>query len=491
MEQPYIYECEPEDEGITFKKVGYFFKKAWLRLVIYAVVAALLTTAVALPVKVFYKSEPIAQTSIEFIYDGIEKGLDPFGGALDTDNIISMSVLKDAVEEANLGGKIKSITALRESMRVEGVKTDEYVKLVEAAANGDKEAANRLRNYTMFPTRFDIVISDPGKLDLSDDQAMALLDKIVMSYCNDFKDRFSVTGMFPSDIYTESANKSKEFVDIYDMYTAKLDIVKEYLTERATANPTFVSASNNTTFSLLLNELDILKSNYALFNATVLSGNIWRDKALAKSNLEASKIEIQNQLTPLENYITALTEQIKAIQPNTSTSDSNGSHNVTVTYPPEYYIYQNRLDESNRQVRDYQVQLASIETRLTKLEDQTATDDKLLAAAERDLAEIEESSRLFINKVNSTIADYFETTFVVSSVRQVQPPIVTRRSLDFSLLMIYLIAVIAGALAACVVTGIKISKANAKRNAVCEQSADEKAGDDKSDSKGETDKADK
>ena len=63
-------------------------------MLIYAAVLALVATAVFVPIKVFYKSEPVAETSIEFIYDGIEKGLNPIGGVLDTDNIISTTVLK-------------------------------------------------------------------------------------------------------------------------------------------------------------------------------------------------------------------------------------------------------------------------------------------------------------------------------------------------------------------------------------------------------------
>lgn len=71
----------------------------------------------------------------------------------------------------------------------------------------------------------------------------------------------------------------------------------------------------------------------------------------------------------------------------------------------------------------------------------------------------------FIDKVNSTIEDYYNAAFISSSVRQVRPPVVTRRSLDFNLLLVYAVALIAAMMIAGIVTGVKISKAsNAKKN---------------------------
>ena len=98
MDQSYAYEEDRIEEGLTFKKVGHFFVKAWLRMIIYVAIAAVLATVVFVPIKVYLKSEPVAQTSIEFIYKGIEKGEAPDGSVLNTDDIISPAVLAAAVE---------------------------------------------------------------------------------------------------------------------------------------------------------------------------------------------------------------------------------------------------------------------------------------------------------------------------------------------------------------------------------------------------------
>ncbi|MDE7405646.1 MAG: hypothetical protein K2M89_02075 [Clostridiales bacterium] len=477
MNKEYVYEDEQETEGITFKKIGRFFQKSWLRMVIYLIIAALLTTVIAVPIKVYVQSEPIAQTSVEFIYEGIEKGLDPNGAPLDTDNIISPTVLAQAVKEANLQKKIKDISTLHAAMRVEGVLTDEYVKLTEAAANGDKTASDRLRNYVMRPTRFNIIISDPAGLDLSDDQAKLLLNKVVACYYKDFQKRYSVTNMFAENAYALSQNDNMEFTDIYDIYSQSLESVKVFLQEMSEIGASFVSTENNTTFTQLLSELNILRNNYTLFNAYILSNNVWRDKTTARDALLSTQTEIQNRLEALDGEngsIQRLKAQIATINPTTSSSDVSGVHTEKTEYPEIYETLHLRLDEANRQVEEYTIQLKNIETRLEKLKDEAQTDEVAINKALSNLGALESQTELFVQKVNATVADYYDTTFVSSSVSQVQPPVVTRKSIDFNLLIVYAVALIVALLAAGVVTGVKMAKA-ASAKAEEQAPADEKS----------------
>lgn len=467
MNREYVYEDEQETEGITFKKIGKFFQKGWLRMVIYLVIAALLVTAVAVPIKVYAKSEPIAQTSIEYIYAGIEKGQDPNGAPLDTDNIISPTVLAQAVKESNLQKIIKDISTLRSAMRVESVLTNEYVRLTQAAANGDQAAANTLRNYNMHPTRFNVIISDPAELGLSDDQAKLLLNKVVACYYKDFQKRYSLTNVFAESAYALSKNDNMEFTDIYDIYLQSLESVKSFLQKMSENGADFVSTENDTTFTQLLSDLNVLRNNYTLFNAYILSNNVWRDKATARNALLSTQTEIQNRLEPLsgENgYIKSLKDQIASIKPTTSSSDVSGVHTEKTEYPEIYETLHIRLDEANRQVEEYTIQLKNIETRLEKLQDETQADEDAIGKAMSNLSALEAQTVTFIQKVNATVSDYYDTTFVSSSVRQVQPPVVTRKSISFNLFVVYVVALIVALLAAAVVTGVKMMKsASAKR----------------------------
>jgi len=205
MNKDYEFIEDEYEEGITFKKVAHFFKKGWLRAIVYVVICLLVALVVALPIRTFYRSEPVAQTTIEFVYDGIEQGLAPDGSILSTDNIITSTVLADAVDRAELGEKINNVSTLRSNMRVEAVETEEYASLVEAAANGDANAIATLRTYVMHPTSFNIVISNPAALGLTDSEAKKLLSCIVNSYYADFLKRYTVQEMFSQDVFALSS----------------------------------------------------------------------------------------------------------------------------------------------------------------------------------------------------------------------------------------------------------------------------------------------
>lgn len=484
MAQNITYEEEDYEEGITFAKIGHFIKKGWMRMVIYMVVLVLVATAIALPIRTYSKSAPVAQTSIEFIYKGIEKGETPDGSLLNSDDIIAPAILAAAVDDAGLGDKVTDISSFRQAVRVESVETNEYVQLVAAAADGNTDAANTLRNYTMYPTRFNIVISNPEGYGLSDEQAKLLLDKIVMAYYKDFQKRYSVVNMFDSEMFVLSRNELLEFTDIYDMYVSSLTSIKSYLTTLASENPTFTSHKNNTTFNQLVSDLSLLSSNFDLFNAFIIAKNVWRNADTAKNTLEASKKTVTNNLAATEKYIQSLKAQIEAIKNELQLGvEAPSGGQILVNYPSYPAVYDTlntRLEETTRQVLDYNIQLANIETRLEQItvNSETITSEEDKAAAAQSISTLETQASALVAKINSTIEDYYDTTFISSSVRQVQAPVVTRRGSNLSLTLVYLIALIAGFIAASIVTLVKMSRAKvaAKQAAAQEtkQSNDEK-----------------
>lgn len=490
MEKTYVYTEEDIGEELTFRKVGRFLKKGWLRMVVYALIALALAALVSVPIKVFYKTEPVATTSIEFVYDGIEKGEDPSGGTFNRDVIISTRVLTAAVEEAQLSDKLTEISKLRAAMRVDSVFDEEYYKLVEAAANGDAQAQSTLRQTEFFPTRFDIVLSEPSALNLTDGEAIYLLEKVVSCYYEDFAERYSVNKMFSSEVFALSDSEtSVEFVDIYDLYIGALSPVNDFVQMLNAEKPSFVSAENNATFSLLLSEYSSLKLSYEMFDNYILINNVWKDKPLASDALVESKKRVENELKSLTDYVAALKEQIANIKPQENQVVSPTGTTVTTTYPDMYYEYQDKLNSAQLQVKTMTDQLNNIEMRINKIGDTSeATPKAMIDTANTMLRALESQSTAFVNKANATIADYYQKTVVSNAVRQVQPAMVTRKNSDLNITVILIIAAAVGLIVGGVVTGVKMSNAKLKakyspvRNTEAESKNDGAA---KSDSKEE------
>ncbi len=464
MENTYIYTDEDAGEELTFRKVGRFFKKGWLRMVVYALIALALAALITVPIKVFYKTEPVVTTAVEFVYDGIEKGENPNGGTFDRDLIISTRVLTAAVNEAKLEEKITEINKLRSNMRVDSVFDEAYYDLVEDAANGNAEAQETLRQTTFYPTRFDIVLSEPAELGLTDNEAVLLVEKVVAAYYDDFADRYSVTKIFPSETFDISNSQSNvEFVDIYDLYIDALSPIEDFVSTLNEKKPSFVSPQNNTTFSLLLSEYGSLNLNFEMFNNYILINNIWKNKPLASDSLTESKKRLENELQSLNAYVDALKTQISNIKPQETTEVLASGPITTTTYPDLYYEYQDKLNASQLQVKTMTDRLDNIGLRIAKIGDtSTPTSDELIASANAMLRILETQAKDFVNKVNATVADYYEQTVVSNAVRQVLPATVSRKGADFNIAVILIVSAVVGLLVGGIVTGVKMSNAKQK-----------------------------
>lgn len=461
MDQNYVYEEENEESGLTLKKVGKFFKRGWVTMIVCVVAAVLLAAAVVFPVKLFYKTEPIARTSVEYIYEGIEEGKDPNGGTFNADNIISTTVLSKAVADAELSAVVTDISKLREHMRVEPVETEEYIKLVNDAANGVQSAIDRLRTYVMRPTRFVIVISEPAKLGLSDGQAKILLDKVVVSYYDDFKSRYAVTNMFPSGAFVLSQSALMEYSDIYDEYLDSIEPIKNYLVKMSEDAGDFISTKYDTTFAQLATDLGRIESNLGLLNRTILSNNVWKNKTAALGALKESKTNVEKLMKNTDGYITSLTSQIDKFKPdNTTVTSPDGGLTSTATYPSYYTELQKDLNRYNLLKLDYQNRLANIDARITALGNEATATPEAVASVEKLIAAIETSATELVEKINNVIVDYYDTTFVSSAVRQVQPSVVTRRGSDINILVTLGLAAFVGFVIACIITAVFVVKAN-------------------------------
>ncbi|MCH5351079.1 MAG: hypothetical protein J1F39_03825 [Clostridiales bacterium] len=464
MENSYVYIEEDDVEELTFRKIGRFFKKGWLRMVVYSLIALALAALVAVPIKVFYKTEPAAVTSIEFVYSGIENGKNPNGGSFNRDLIISPKVLSEAVVAAELSEKITEIAVLRAAMRVDSVPDAEYAKLVEEATNGNKDAQNKLNSTTYYPTRFDIVISEPSALGLRDREAINLLEKVVACYFADFADRYSVTKMFSADVFNMTLrNPNAEYTDVYDLYVDAISPIYDFVSLLESKSSAFVSSKNNATFASLLSEYNTVKLALDAFSNYVLVNNIWRDAASAKEALGTQKKQITNELTTLSSYVDALKEQIANIKPQEHTVVSPTGTTTTTTYPDLYYEYQDKLNAAQLQIKSLTDQLNNIEMRIERVnaaEEETSPDK--IAAAKSMLSSIETQAAAFVNKVNNTVSDYYDTTVVSSSVRQVRPAMITMMDSSLNIVVILIAAFAVGLVIGGITTGVKIS--NAKYN---------------------------
>ena len=242
-------------------------------------------------------------------------------------------------------------------------------------------------------------------------------------------------------------------------------------------NAGFTSTVNNETFTTLKSKLDVLNLNYTLIDNYILTNSVFRDKKSAKIALQESKTRLEGEIENLGTLIDELETQLKNwAQKSESIVSPDGGMTVVTTNDKEYIALQSRLTEYKIEKQTYSNNLNSITMRLGKITDEAPTDEAHINVVVNMLNSIETQTAEFVEKVNATVADYYDTTFVSQSVRQVQPPVVRRRSADFNIWLIYIVAIAAALLAGGLVTGAKITRATAaaKKAQAAEKPAAEK-----------------
>ena len=106
------YDPVSETGEITFAGIGRLIKRSALRVVLYVLIGVLAASLIVLPIKMFVHTDPSVTARVEFVYSGIENGLDPFGTVFDKNQIKNNSVLTAAIAASGLESEIPVVADL-------------------------------------------------------------------------------------------------------------------------------------------------------------------------------------------------------------------------------------------------------------------------------------------------------------------------------------------------------------------------------------------
>lgn len=450
----YIY--EDDEGGLTLKSVGHFLAKSFGRMCLYTLIILVLTTIVALPIKFFYRSRPITTTQVEFTYSGISNGRDPNGATFNSDSLIDPGVLSTAVANAALDGKVPSVSALSEAMRVESVVTTEYLRLVEAANASNASDADRAALTNYHPTKYKIVLDlssleDDERFELTEAESKKLMSAVTAAYIEKFEEEY-----MPSEVVSSSVFKNDyseiEFNTVYELYQNQLDTVQSTIEQYATRAPSF--STPNGTFASLQSDLDALQVLYVNYKSFITSNNIWRNPNDAKLELTAKVEAYGYESTELTAYKTSLETQIASIEPDTTVVEGS-SPTITTKYPAIYSQLHAQLNTANARIAKITALVEECKAQLAQLDQAGSSTPEQIALATARLKGLEESTVSFVDKVNALINAYYANS-LASSVRVIQPAIVTTEGVSFNILIVYLVAVLAAFVIAWIVTGVRM-----------------------------------
>lgn len=453
-------EIREQNGEFTFKKLFWLLKKSGVRMLILCVAAVLLVALIAGSVILAtYKDNATAETLVDFNFKGIEDGKDPFGRTFDVSKIKSSNVVSNAISMLKHDGveiDTKYQNDIIDNLSVEGIIPDDIMQqilIINSIAEKDVSQLARLNDLTYFPSRYKLTISNLKKCGLDKKTAPALLNKIVASYVEYFKETYSEDNILAT--IAPSINLEEyDFVDMYDVFSSRIATILMYLENKAQNAPNFRSSETSLSFNDLINSVELLRDlDVAIFENNITNNGITNNPESIVKTLEAKKVRLENQISSTAALIEALNRAIREYSNGaTYVPGENGAQGTFVSTPSaKYDELFTRLVNAETTGTNLRKELADLEERIEKFkinldpantvtDEQTIAKNKALAVKQSE--SISEKLNDLIVSINLTTDEYLETEAFSDSISTAVPA-VYQLNLSTSIKIILLAAVIA------------------------------------------------
>ena len=282
---------------LTLKKIWQQIKKSGIRIIVYAIVALIVSGGI-LGICDIFVSESQYETNITFYYSGAENGEDPNGGLVDV-----------AAGITSAG----NVSAALDKLQYDDEKKDKLVGLIinnlAVTTIVENEVKNEENVVLSGNYSYRVVLSQNAKIDKFIDSRNAynnIVSAITSNYIETFKAKYSLgVGNLGNLSVSDSYNA-------FQKYTVVRGNINTFLQEckfSSDTAPTFLSTSQNTTSGNLQSRIEtILLPKLEAYGDFVASNGIdannekdYVDKMLAEANkdLEVKEKDVELCLNAL------------------------------------------------------------------------------------------------------------------------------------------------------------------------------------------------
>ena len=293
------------NDELTFKKIWQLIKKSAVRIAVYALVALIVCGGI-LGICDILVSQSQYETRVTYYYPGVEDGKDPWGGQEDVvSDIKSASNVSSALEKLQYSDEEKdALTGLIiRNLNVISTVSNEVV---------DETGATVSATYS-----YRIVLSrnsDIDKLIKSRNDYNNILNAITTNHIENFKQKFSFNTTLGNITVLNSYNAFQK----YDTIRSYLDLFTEESATWAEMAPTFVSTSQDMSFSALNTRAQIVSQKLENYLNSVLFNGI-------NANGETQYVELKlkeagDNIAMYDEEIRALNEVLSSIMQGSDVS---------------------------------------------------------------------------------------------------------------------------------------------------------------------------
>lgn len=405
-------------------------KGKWLIAVITAVslIATVIGTAYTSP----YKGK--TSMIISFNFDGIEKGIDPYGRSFDVSKIKAPVVIDKVVDELGLQKQKITTENIRSNIEIVPVIPGDITQKIEDLQEAKKQNISETQDFTYYPNIFVLTLNIPRSFDITDTKAQEILNEIYKQYREYFYYSYSDKSVLSNALGAIDYNEY-DYPEISTVIHNQINIITNYLSakNKETGAGVFRSKKTGLAFNDIAESVNILaKVDLNRIDSIIGSYNLTKNKEkliklyeyrIQMNDLETAK---KNDEASVYNGMLGKYQKDKSILLVPGITQGQGSESTLETSQASQY-YDELMDKTaaagvvaKNTLHDSEYYKAQI----VKLQNDTVAPE-LKQAAEKDIMGlipvIKTKLENWINLTNDTVAEYYETQLYNTAVKSLSP----------------------------------------------------------------------
>ncbi len=416
-------------DGLTFHALWELIKKSFTRIVVYVLVAAFVAGAIGALTIVLVRDEKVYQAIIEYNYEGVESGLDPWGRKLDVTKIRSDAIVTKALVENEYSEerRAKLKNGIINNIAIAGVVPEDIMKkilIIKEIATKTPTQLNELTGLSYFSTSYVISLKNDKKLGLSGKECINILNSIVDNYILAFKQQYGFNNALGTLIGEEVNRNGYDYLELHSLYADQVDSVMAYLDDMISRSASFRTTATKLSFEDMkarvksIRDYDLYKLEIYIYGKGVSRADSTID---AVTFIDEKINDIARSIAATEASITATNNAIANFEfvYNTTTTENNTTTSVLANGAAYEKLYDN--------LRIYQSQLVSLnstkalwETRKAKINSAASMSEPekaaSIATAESLLDRINSKITEEIGYINEAVDEYIESEVMKNSI---------------------------------------------------------------------------
>ena len=434
-----------QQEEFTFRKFFALLKKSGKRILVYAIIAAIIGACLAVIVGITTIEKKVYSTTIEYTHKGIEKGLAPDGTTLNQNMIKSSVVINAALTE--MGYDEATVAKLAPTVE-DALAVTPYI----SSAVEEKIAADPTYEYIL--TRYSLSLETKSIPAIKSNRYPELLNNVTKAYRDYFKETYKYDVRVTDGIGASALETPVDYYNLIDLYRAQINSVRSILGA--------MPDSYQTINAKLSNEISILENRVSSLENYILLNNVQKEgvSLTLAANLANRKKECEIKSLAYADQITELSDTIEKYSQLYESIIMNGTDGKITIVGGDTSVYNNLVKKKENVI----ALKAECDSTAKILEQKAALIASTPCTAEQRAYVDQSFGSLYskyaetVQSVNNQLADYTETYVISRGVKVVNPASATVSIGWAAVAATLIVTVLVGIVVAIIVTSVKTKK---------------------------------